>query len=116
MDKCIMDYEQMVMHEIENCITKGELNPTDVKNIGEAVDILKDLYTIDAMKQADYGTESRGYSGARMAEYMEPGYGVSMANGGGNSNRMYEDYDRRSSYRYGRPMRGYARDDMREIW
>ena len=112
MEKCIMEYEQMVMREIENAVSKGELNPNDVKNIGEAVDILKDLYTIDAMKNSGYGSE-QGYSGTRMREFVEPEY--PMMNG--NSNRMYNDsYDRGSSYRYGRSRRGYARDDMREMW
>ena len=111
MENCINEYEKMVMRELENVISKGELNPGDVKNLGEAVDIIKDLYTVEAMKHSDAG----GYSGGYMRGYP-PEMEYSMR---GNSNRMYDgNYERRSSYRGGGDYTrgGYARDDGRMMW
>lgn len=112
MENYIAEYEKMVMRELESVISKGELNPGDVKNLGEAVDIIKDLYTVDAMKHSDYD-----YSG----DYRYPEQEYMMR---GNSGWMY-DFDRRSSYRDGGYVRdgggnyacggGYARDDGR-MW
>lgn len=88
MDRVLMEYEEMLVKEIENMIDKGELNTSDVKNIGCAIDILKDMYTIEAMK----GEIS--YSGSNNSYYD-----------GGNSNRSYDNYGRNSG-------RSYARDNM----
>lgn len=107
MENCVQEYEKMVMKELENVVSRGELNP-DIKNLGEAVDIVKDLYTIDAMKHSSYGS----YSGGYMNEYPEMEYAMR-----GNSNRMYDgNYERRSSYRDGGYNRGYFRDDGRGMW
>lgn len=103
MENCVQDYEMMVMRELGNVVSKGELNPADMKNLGEAIDIVKDLYTIDAMKQSSYGS----YSGAYMNEHPEMDYPVR-----GNSSHMYDD--RRYSYRNGG---GYNRGyDGRIMW
>lgn len=109
MENCVQDYEKIVMRELEKVVSKGELNPVDVKNLGEAIDVIKDLYTIDAMKHSDYSS----YSGGYMKEYPEMEYAMR-----GNSNRMYDgNYERRSSYRDGGNYnRGYGREDGRGMW
>lgn len=67
---CIRDFERMVMKEVENVVSKGDLTPADVKNLGEAIDIVKDLYTIEAMKQPVGGySQGMGYSYGR---YVTP--------------------------------------------
>lgn len=99
---CLKNFEEMVMKELETVIERGELNPSDVQNIGEAVDIVKDLYTIDAMKHSEYGSYSQDDG------YMS--YGMR-----GNSYRMYDDrVEPRSSYRNGYG-RGYAMDDSKSM-
>lgn len=53
--------------EITKFNDKGDVSPTDLKTIGEAVDILKDIETICAMKEygdddQSYAMPNRGYS------------------------------------------------------
>ena len=100
---CLKDFEEMVMKELEAVIEKGDLTPADVQNMGEAIDIVKDLYTIDAMKHSEYGSYSRDDGMAN--------YGMR-----GNSYRMYDDrFEPRSSYRNGGYGRGYAMDDSKSM-
>ena len=94
------DIRQMVEKEIVN---KEEMSPTDLENLGEMVDIIKDLHEIDGSQMPS------GMSGGSMPYYGAIYYD-SNRNGRGSSYRSNYDgqgrgYDTRSSYgRY---------DDMR---
>lgn len=88
---CIKDFEKMVKKEIENVNAKGDLMPTDVKNIGEAVDILKDLYTIEAMKSGGEGYSQTGpmmYGNSYGMRWQTPEERYAR---GGYSGRYYDD-------------------------
>lgn len=59
--------KELLEKEITKVTTKGDISPTDLKTIGEAVDILKDIETICAMKEygnsdQSYAMSNRGYS------------------------------------------------------
>ena len=55
----IFAYEHLVMDEIENIVERNSLKYGDIKIIGEAIDILKDLYTIEAMRSDAYRYKGR---------------------------------------------------------
>ena len=66
--------KSVLEREIDKVTSKGEITPTEIKALGDAVDILKDIETICAMKeygQEDdmYSMENRGYSTRRMSRY-----------------------------------------------
>jgi len=88
MDRVLMEYEEMLVKEIENMIDKGELNAGDVKNVMCGIEVLEHMYKIEAMKR------ETSYSGLNNSYYD-----------GGNSNRSYDNYGRNSG-------RSYARDNM----
>ena len=107
---CTRDFEKLVMKELETFSSKEELTPADVTEIqrlGEAVDIVKDLYTIEAMKNSEYGS----YSGMD-GYYMDDGYPMMRGNSYRGGQPMYNRYDRGSSYRGGRM--GYMRDGAKD--
>lgn len=90
--------KDLVYREIDKEVEKGTLTPDTVRTIGCAVDILKDISTIDAME--DYGEDE--YSG----RYHMPYY-------------AYDDMGDRSYARKRDRMgrfsrRGYSRDDKIE--
>jgi hypothetical protein len=73
------DICDMIEYELEDITKGGKLNPDTLEVIGESVDIIKDITTIKAMKEASYdnGTSRDGYSN-RM--YYDDDY--TMARGG----------------------------------
>lgn len=93
----IMDLKTLIEKEIMKVTSKGDITPTELKSLGEAVDILKDIETICAMKEygdddSSYAMSNRGYSSRRPYEY--PMYRDS-----------YESYDD-MSYRQSRAQGG----------
>lgn len=73
--------------EIEVISKKKDISPTELERLDKAVDIIKDIETIWAMKEYSYEDEDYGYSG-RYPMYM----------------RDDRPYDRGASYRRGRDM------------
>lgn len=64
------DLKLVLENEIKKVAAKGEVSPTEIKPLGEVVDILKDIETICAMKEygnddSSYAMSNRGYSSAR---------------------------------------------------
>lgn len=82
----LMDLKKVLEDQICEIAKKNDISPTELERLYKAVDILKDIETIWAMK--DYGDEE-GYSG-RYPYYMRDG---------GDS---YGYSDRGASYRRGR--------------
>lgn len=116
------DVKQMVEKEIDTIVNKEEMTPDDLENLGELVDILKDLHEMD-------DTQSQGMSGRSYGimpyygyiGYDEP-YGRSGAKGGRTSNNGTSPNGGSSygNYAQGRPNRmnyndglSYGYDDMR---
>ena len=56
----LYNLKDLLEKEITKVTTKGDISPTEIKTLGEAVDILKDIETICAMKE--YGNDDQSYS------------------------------------------------------
>ena len=103
----IYELKDLLEKEIKKVTAKGDISPTEVKTIGEAVDILKDIETICAMKEygnddSSYAMSNRGYSTMRRPDWDNRG----MYYDDGNS------YKRDRMGRYSRD--DYSRNDQRE--
>lgn len=112
------DICEMIEVELEDIARDRKLNPDTLEVIGEAVDIVKDISTIKAMKEASYeggysreGGSSRegGGSSNRYPYYYDDG--MSMARGGrggggGGRSGRYERYERGG---------GSSRNDEKEM-
>ena len=107
MDKLMHDLKDMILCDIDETVKKGQISPADYQALGEAVDIIKDIETIEAMRNYEYETPemSGAMSGGRM-------YPMGRYNSGysGNSYNSYSGYsgERGRSPRTGRYV---SRDD-----
>ena len=111
MMKVLYDICDMMEDELRELKKKGAgaLSPTDLDNMYKMIDIVKDIKTIDAMKEA-------GYSEASRRSYDDMSYA---------SRRSYEgpyEYSEDGSYRRGRDAMGrytsrddYSGHDKKEI-
>ncbi len=86
--------KDLLCDEIGDIVEKNDITPTELERAYKAVDIIKDIVTIDAMENSEYSYDSEsqgGYSGRRdsMGRYS------------------------RNSGRYSRN-RGYSRADEKE--
>ena len=66
----LKDVKKVLEEQIEAIAQKNDISPTELERLDKAVDILKDIETICAMK--DYGyeqDEDYGYSGRTMPRY-----------------------------------------------
>lgn len=109
----IYELKDLLEKEIKKVTAKGDISPTEVKTVGEAVDILKDIETICAMKEygnddSSYAMSNRGYSTMRVP--MDRMYRDSYE---GSYRGSYDSYDD-MSYRRGRSRDNYSRHDQRE--
>lgn len=107
MERLMHDLKDMILCDIDETVKKGQINPADYQALGEAVDIIKDIETIEAMRNYEYETPemSGAMSGGRM-------YPMGRYNSGysGNSYGSYggSSYERGRSPRTGRYV---SRDD-----
>ena len=95
--KVLEDLCDVLEDELKEIVRTGDMSPQVLDNTYKAVDILKDIETIKAMKEANYGGNS--YMGGSYMPYYEDDY--SMARGRGN-NAMRDNRGR------------YSRDDDKE--
>ena len=103
--KVLYEVKDMVEDELKSFIRKDELSKDDVCIIGELVDIVKDIETVEAMHDAASKGWSRDYSNGYDDEYS---YGT-MYRG------SYEKRPRDSMGRYTSRDEGYSRHDKSEI-
>ena len=92
----LKELKKVLEEQIEEITKKNDISPTELERLDKAVDIIKDIETICAMR--DYGApeeEDYGYSG-RYPYYMRD----DMPRTG----RSYDPWDRGASYRRGRDM------------
>lgn len=93
MDRLMYDLKDLVLCDIESIVKKGEIAPGDYDALGKAVDIVKDIDTIEAME--NYGEQPEDVRNT-------PGMSGRMApRGYGNY-----DWDTRSYGRMRSPMTG----------
>ena len=92
--------KDMIYREMDGISDEGQLTFDCVQALGEMVDILKDISTVEAMEESNYGYSGNdGYSQRGRKYYDGNSYGGSYSrNGSGNGMR--------SSYNS-----GYSRDD-----
>ena len=58
--ECMKDLEKMLEKQIETIVAKGDITPVELENVYRAVDVIKDLYTIEAMKGPAEGYSQTG--------------------------------------------------------
>ena len=93
------DYKKLcdlIHHEIDKEVNKGSLTPDSIRTIGYAIDVVKDIKTIEAMEE--YGDD--GYSG----HYPDKGWRVMPY-------YAYDDMPERSYARRRDSMGRYSRDN-----
>lgn len=70
--KAIVDLKYLLEEEVEKIVRKGDITPTELERLDEAIDIIKDIETICAMREYGYQEEEERYSG-RYPRYMRDG-------------------------------------------
>lgn len=92
--RAIIDLKYLLEEELEKIVRKGDITPTELERLDKAVDIIKDIETICAMKEYNYQEEEEGYSGG-YPMYARDGRGGSYegsyrrgGGGGGGNSRM----------------------------
>ena len=97
----LYDICEMLEDELREIVKKGDISPNELDRVYKAVDIIKDIKTVEAMEDYSYDGYSRDYSydGDNMS------YNMSMARRGrdGDGDGRYSED---SSYRRGRDSRG----------
>lgn len=101
MERLMHDLKDMILCDIDETVKKGQLNPADYQALGEAVDIIKDIETIEAMKNYEY--QDQEVSGAMSGGRMYPMGRFNSYNDGGYSGNSYGSYG--NSYERGRSPR-----------
>lgn len=91
MDKLMHDLKDMILCDIDETVKKGQINPADYQALGEAVDIIKDIETIEAMRNYEYQDQevSGAMSGGRM--YPMGRYGYNNWTDGRSYGNSYND-------------------------
>lgn len=104
--------KDMVYEEIEEISRRGQLNKEAICVVGELVDILKDIGTVEMFEEGIYVPENEyslasGYN--RNGGYSQRYYNGNSYNNGDNyrSNRNYNSGYQRSRY-------GYSREDGKD--
>lgn len=101
--KALEDLKEMLEDEIKKITKKGDITPTELDNAYKAIDIIKDIETIDAMKE--YGSDSPDMEYSQRGGMYRNSYGYSQnrgnytyspnpmsnnSNNQGNSNNSYD--------------------------
>lgn len=110
--------KEMLCDELEGIAKKKELTTSSLEVIDKAIDIVKDIATIEAMEQeygySQEGGYSNGYYG-RMPYYMyDDGMGNSYARGRG-SNARRDSMGRYSNEGRSYDYNGYSGDTKEEL-
>lgn len=95
--KVYNDIRDMLCDELEEIAKKKELTSNSLEIIGESVDILKDIATIEAMEES-------GYSNGRVPYYDDIGNSYARRDERGR-------YSRDTEYHH----EGYSRDTKEEL-
>lgn len=103
--EALYDLCDMLDDEVRMIVKKGDISPSELDRVYRAVDIIKDIKTIDAMEQAGYSYDSyASYDdmSGRMA------YDGRRGRDGDNDGRYSEAMSNRRGYRdRGRGYRSY---------
>lgn len=95
--KALYDLKEILEDEVKNITKKGDITPQELEHAYKIADILKDIETIKAMKEAgEQGKYSQAYDYARDGGSYDGGY----------SQRMYPMYFDGNSMDYSQARRG----------
>jgi len=113
MERVYEDIKNMLCKELEGIGRKGELTSNNLDVMYKSLDIIKDIYAVDGMKNYGY---SNDYSNDYSERYMHPMYSTSnMENSYDNRGRgRYAERDSMGRY----SSEGYSRasaDDLRGL-
>ena len=81
MNNKLYKLHDMVLCDVEEITKKGSIKPEEYEVLGEAIDILKDLKTIEAMDQYGESPEMSGYMPRRYANEYSGNHGMYYDNG-----------------------------------
>lgn len=115
MKASLYDICEMLEDEMKEIVKKGDISPTELERVYRAVDIIKDIKTIEAMEGGEYshdgGASNRGGSYRGSYGSYDGSYESGMSNARGSYNRG--GYSEDGSYRRGRDSMGRytSRDD-----
>ena len=120
----LWDLCDMLDDEVRNIVKKGDISPAELESMYKAVDIIKDIKTIDAMENADYSydysRDSYGYGGSHRGSYdsYDSSYDGRRGRDGDSDGRYSErrgrDHMGRYTSRDGHSNRGYSNADDKE--
>jgi len=119
MDK-LKDLKSMLELQVNQIVAKGDINPQDLEMLDKAVDIIKDIETICAMREAGYSQTNpyarNGYSYAMDEDGYSQGWFDPVYHEGRNYHTNGGTHTDGMSYMQ-RPMnyrRGYSRDEAKD--
>ena len=114
--------KSMLEQQVDQITAKGDINPQDLEMLDKAVDIIKDIETICAMRKAKEQEMNGGYSqrniyamdnGGMSYGWYEPPRRNYYTNGGTHTDGMSFRQNRDSMGRYS-SRRGYSRDEAKD--
>lgn len=103
MERVYEDIEKMLCNELEEIGRKGELTSNNLEVMYKSLDIIKDIHTVEAMKQSGY---SNDYSGDYSERYMRPMYAYDGHSYDDRGRGRYAERDSMGRY----SSEGYSRD------
>lgn len=111
----LYDLCENLKEDIKELNKKGDISPTELERAYKAVDIIKDIKTIEAMEESGRSYDGRSYAGGSYNSYNS--YEGGNSREGGQSNRMpypmyYYDEPGMSNARGGRYSEARGRDAM----
>ena len=102
--RVLYDICDILEDELEDIVKSGEMTPKDLEIVDKAVDVVKDIKSIEAMENASWDN-GNGYSrndGYSNRMYYDDGYSMARGGRGGRSSREMMN-------------RGYSRHDEKEM-
>lgn len=96
----LYDLCENLKDEIKELNKKGDISPTELERAYKAVDIIKDIKTIEAMEEAGNSYDNRSYDDYSRRYYRD----------GGRSNNSYDSYEAGGSNARGGNSRDYSED------
>lgn len=92
--KALEDLKELLVDQIKRVTKKGDITPNELESMYKAVDIIKDISTIEAMEKAEKEEEEYAKDGYSRGRYSREGSyeGNMMSNDMGNSQRYLPPY------------------------
>lgn len=89
--------KDLLCDQVDEIVEKNDITPVELDRVYKVVDVIKDVYTIEAMENAEEDWDEEGsYAGGG---YSRAGRGYSRAGRGGSYRGSYDGgYSRRRGY------------------